>query len=46
MKSQQKQEKSRLKSLAKDKNSLKSLALLETVKAGDNGEIEKIKRND
>ena len=45
MKAQQKQEKSSLKSLAKDKNSLKSLALLETVKAGDNGAIEKLKSN-
>ena len=44
MKSQQKQEKARLKSLAKDKNSPKSLALMETVKAGDNGTIEKLKR--
>ena len=42
----QKQKKSRLKSLAKDKNSSKSLALMETVKAGDNGVIEKLKRND
>ena len=41
-----KQEKYRLKSLAKDKNPPKSLALMETVNAGDNGAIVKIKRND
>ena len=45
MKSPKKQEKARLKSLAKDKNSSKSLALMETVKAGDNGVIEKLKSN-
>ena len=45
MKAQQKQEKSGLKSLAKDKNSLKSLVLMETVKLGDNDAIKKIKRN-
>ena len=46
MKPQQKQGKARLKSLAKDKNYSKSLTLMETVKAGDNGMIEKLKRND
>ena len=40
MKSHQKRGKSRLKSLAKDKNSSKSLTLMETVKAGYNGAIE------
>ena len=46
MKAQQKHEKARLKSLDKDKNALKSLTLMGTVKAGDNGAIEKLKMND
>ena len=46
MKAQKKQEKSRLKSLAKEKNSSKNLKLMETMKAGDNGAIEKLKRTD
>ena len=46
MKAQKKQEKSRLKSLASDKNSSKSLALMETVKAGEHDVAEKLKRND
>ena len=44
VKAQQKQEKARLKSLAKDKNSSKSLALTETLKAGDNGVIENFQK--
>ena len=45
MKAHQKQEKARLKSLAKDKNSSKGLVLMETVKAGEIVMIEKLKRN-
>ena len=44
IKAHQKHEKSRIKSLAKDKNSSKNIALMETVKSGDNGVIEKTQK--